>query len=426
MATAIIVPLLLIVCVILLRENIGIALNAIQSNKLRAIITMLIIAIGITALVGTLSAIDAIKNGINSNFTNMGANTFTIRGNENAVRVGRKGRKQKQYPVIRYQEALQFKKEFTFPCLTSISTLATFSGRLKYNGERTNPNIQIFGADDNYLQTAGYELAEGRNFSTNEINSITPVTIIGQEVSTALFGDKKSALNALISVGAAKYKVIGVLKSKGNSSGFGGDKIALIPLLNARQYFAKPDMSFTINVMVSNGQLLDLLLFEGTGLFRKIRKCDLASAANFDIVKSDNLASLLIDNLQKVTMGATIIGFITLLGAAIGLMNIMLVSVTERTREIGIRKALGATEVTIKNQFLIESIVICLMGGLLGIVLGITIGNLISFGLGVGFFIPWFWILNGLVICILVGLLSGYIPAQRASKLDPIESLRFE
>lgn len=411
---------------VLIKENIFIALNAIQSNKLRAIITMLIIAIGITALVGILSAIDAIKNGINSNFTDMGANTFTIRGSENMIRGGKRGKKKKQYPSIRYQEAIEFKEAFNFPCISSISTLATFSGRIKYNGLRTNPNIQIFGTDENYLQTAGYELEEGRNFSPNEIKGVTNVVIVGKDVATALFGENKSALDKLISVGAAKYKVIGVLKSKGNSSGFGGDKISLIPLLNARQYFAKPDMSFTINILVPNGQLLDLLVYESKGVFRKIRKCALNEADNFDLVKSDNLASLLIENLQKVTMGATIIGFITLLGAAIGLMNIMLVSVTERTREIGIRKALGATQVTIKNQFLIESIVICVMGGIMGIIFGIGIGNLISYGLGVGFFIPWFWIISGLIICIVVGLLSGYIPAKRASKLDPIESLRFE
>jgi putative ABC transport system permease protein len=185
-------------------------------------------------------------------------------------------------------------------------------------------------------------------------------------------------------------------------------------------------MSFTINVLTNNTGMLDIILNEARGTFRKIRKVPVTGHEDFDIVKSDNLASLLIGNLQKVTMGATIIGLITLLGAAIGLMNIMLVSVTERTREIGIRKAMGATQSVIRNQFLIESVVICMLGGLLGIFLGIVIGNLISMALDTGFFVPWFWITAGVIICIVVGLLSGYLPAKRASKLDPIESLRFE
>jgi putative ABC transport system permease protein len=217
-----------------------------------------------------------------------------------------------------------------------------------------------------------------------------------------------------------------VLKSKGNSSGFGGDKICIITLTNARQYFGNSDMSFTINVLSKKAGLVNTFLYEALGEFRKIRKISATQDDNFEIVKADNLANILLSDIKNVTAGATIIGFITLLGAAIGLMNIMLVSVTERTREIGIRKSLGATQRIIKNQFLIESVVICIMGGLIGILFGIIIGNVISYGLDTGFFVPWFWIISGVIICIVVGLISGYIPAQRASKLDPIESLRFE
>ncbi|MBL7930325.1 MAG: ABC transporter permease [Bacteroidia bacterium] len=401
-------------------------MDSIKANRLRALITMLIIAIGITALVGILSAIDAIKNGINNNFTDMGANTFTIRNADVNIRVGRKGRKARRYESITYKEALRFKNEFNFPVITSVNTMASFSARLKYEGAKTNPNIQVFGADENYLLTAGYDLEKGRNFSPSEINGSTHVTIIGKDVEKALFGTKKSALDKFIKVGSGRYKVIGVLKPKGNSAGFGGDKIAVIPLNNARQYFGRPDMSFTINVLAKNPAILDIMLNEARGTFRKIRKLALGAHDDFDIVKSDSLANLLIDNLQKVTMGATIIGLITLLGAAIGLMNIMLVSVTERTREIGVRKAMGATQAIIKNQFLIESVVICVLGGLIGIIFGIIIGNLISLALDTGFFIPWFWIITGVIICILVGLMSGYLPAKRASQLDPIESLRFE
>lgn len=387
---------------------------------------MLIISIGIMALVGILSAIDAIKNGINNNFTSMGANTFTIRNAEINIRVGRKGRKAKAFESITYQEALRFKKDFIYPVLTSVSTVASFNARIKYKDKKTNPNIQVFGSDENYILTAGYELESGRNFTPAEIVSGANLVILGKEIASTIFDKKTDPVDKLIKIGAMRYKVIGVLKTKGNGAGFGGDKLCIIPLTNARQYFGKPDMSFTINVLTKNNQLLDILVNEAKGTFRKIRKIPLGRPEDFDVVKSDNLATLLIGNLKKVTAGATIIGLITLLGAAIGLMNIMLVSVTERTREIGIRKAMGATQKIIRNQFLIESVVICVMGGLFGILLGIVIGNLISFALNTGFFVPWFWIISGVIICITVGLLSGYIPAKRASELDPIESLRFE
>ncbi len=387
---------------------------------------MLIIAIGIMALVGILSAIDAIKSSINSNFTSMGANTFTVRGRDMTMRIGKKGRAPKPYKSINFKEAMRFKEEFNFPSISSVSTMASFNARLKFASKKTNPNIQVFGGDENYLETSGYEMEAGRNFTPQEILFGSNAVIIGSELAFTLFPKDIKGLDKTISIGATKYKVIGILKSKGNSMGFGGDKICIIPLLNARQYFGRPDMSFTINVISKHPQLMDAAIDEATGLFRKIRKVDIQDEDNFEIIKSDNLASMLIGLIGKATLGATIIGIITLLGAAIGLMNIMLVSVTERTREIGIRKALGATQEAIKNQFLIESVVICVMGGLIGIVLGIVIGNLIGVSLNTGFFVPWFWIITGVIICIVVGLISGFIPAKRASKLDPIESLRFE
>jgi putative ABC transport system permease protein len=408
-----------------LQDNINVAVDSIKSNKLRAIITMLIIAIGIMALVGIFTAIDAIKNGINSNFTNMGANTFTIRNGDYGVRVGKRGRKAKRFESISYKEAMRFKQQFDMPSLTSISTLASMSSRLKYDKQKTNPNIQVFGTDENYLATGGYELGQGRNFTASEANSGRNLVIIGKDIEALLF-PKSKGLDKIISIGALKYRVIGVLKPKGSSAAFGGDKVCIVTLTNARQYFGSQKMDYTINVMVTHISKLEIVLEEARGLFRKIRQVSAVEDDDFSITKSDSLATMLIDDLNKVTMGATIIGIITLLGAAIGLMNILLVTVTERTREIGIRKALGATQQTIKNQFLIESIVICVLGGSIGILLGIIIGNLISMALDTGFFIPWFWMISGYVICVTVGLVSGYIPAKRASQLDPIESLRFE
>ena len=411
---------------LLLKENIKVATDSIKGNKLRAYITMLIIFLGITALVGISSAIDAIKGSINSNFTSMGANSFTIRNRDVSVRVGRHGKRAKKYQSITYKEAMRFKNEFAFPVTTAVSTMASFSSRIKFEAEKTNPNIQVFGGDENYLTTSGYELEKGRNFSPQEILTGTHIVMIGKDVEYALFKGKQKALDKFITINGGKYKVVGVLASKGNSMGFGGDKICIIPLTTARQYFSKPDMSFTISVLAKNAAWLDLALGEANGLFRKIRSVPIGEEENFEITRSDSLATMLIGLTSKASMGFIIIGIITLFGAAIGLMNIMLVTVTECTKEIGIRKAMGATAQTIKNQFLIESGVICFFGGGFGILMGIIMANVISLYFSSELFIPWFWIFMGFTICMVVGLISGYLPAKRASQLDPIESLRFE
>ncbi len=408
------------------KENIKISLGAIRSQLLRTILTVLIISFGIMALVGILTSIDAIKSSINSNFTSMGANTFSIRNREMSVRIGSNGKKPKRFRSITYDEAIRFSKEYSFPAKPSVSTFASMNSTMKYESKKTNPNIRVMGGDENYLVTSGYDLERGRNFSAQDVLYGNHVVILGKDVIDALFKKTDDPIDKVITIGSGKYKIIGVLKSKGNSMGFGGDKLGVLPLNNVRQYFSIPNMTFTINVLVNNSQLMEAATNEATGVFRTIRKVSIGEDNNFEVTKSDNLANMLIDNIQKVTAGATLIGIITLLGAAIGLMNIMLVSVTERTREIGIRKAIGATKKLIREQFLVEAIVICQIGGLLGILLGIIIGNLISFQLGVGFIVPWVWIISGIILCMFVGLIAGLYPAVKASNLDPIDALRFE
>jgi putative ABC transport system permease protein len=410
----------------LVLENINISLVSIRSHLLRTILTILIISFGIMALVGILTATDSIKFYLTQNFSMMGSNTLTIRNRSMNLHMGGNNHKEKRYEPITYNQALEFKERFDFPAFTSVFTRATGVATLKYEENKTNPNVGVMGTDENYLMTSGDEVEFGRNFTPNEIYYGFSSVILGASLVTDLFKNNEDPVGKIISIGPGKFKVIGVLKSKGSSMGFSGDRTCFIPVSNVRTNFPRPNMSFNINIMAKRPELVDAATGEATAILRNIRKVPVGMEDTFEITKSDNIAKMLIENIKYVTMAATIIGFITLLGAAIGLMNIMLVSVTERTREIGIRKAIGATKRVIRNQFLVESIVIGQLGGLLGIVLGILVGNVISLLIGSAFIVPWVWIATGVVLCFAVALISGIIPARKAANLDPIESLRYE
>ncbi|TDG37938.1 FtsX-like permease family protein [Pedobacter changchengzhani] len=407
------------------RENVSLALESIKSNRLRTLLTAMIIAFGLMALVGILTTVDAIERKMTEAFSSMGANSFTIRNRGIGIRIGKPGQKPKTFESIRYEQAIKFRDSLKAPATVAVSVFASNGSTVKYGSEKTNPNINVQGIDQNGLASQALALAEGRDFSPYELQLAGSVCIIGSEIGTKLF-KTKSPLNQFVNVGNNRFKIIGVLASKGSSIGFSGDRSVYVPLLKAKQINSSANPSYTITVMVSNNDIMENVIGEATALLRNIRKVKIGNTNNFEIIKSDAIAQTLMENLAIVIYGGVGVGIITLFGASIGLMNIMLVSVTERTREIGIRKAIGANPKVIRRQFLIEAVLICLMGGALGIFLGIMIGNLISLSMSGSFIIPWLFIFGGFALCILVGIASGYYPANKASKLDPVDALRYE
>lgn len=410
-----------------LYENIKLAFTSIYSNFLRALLTCSIIAFGIMALVGILTAIDTIKASLSDNFASMGTNTFNVIRKGTGIKGGQRGQKRVIGAPITYLQTVSFKEKYPYPAIVSISALGSMSAAVRFKNEETNPNMTVYGADENYLQVSGYAIQAGRNITAEEAIQGRNVAIIGSAIFDKLFkSDITRALNQTINVTGINYTVIGILKEKGASMTFSGDKMVIIPLTTLRQYFGSQTNSYNLSIAVNQADELPNAMASAEGVLRRVRGVSLGAEADFELETSDGLISLVLDNTNTLRLAAIFIGLVTLFGAAIGLMNIMLVSVTERTREIGICKSLGATRNNILVQFLVEAIVICQIGGILGVVFGILAGNSVSALVGGAFIIPWNWILLGLTLCFIVGLASGLYPAMKAARLDPIEALRYE
>jgi putative ABC transport system permease protein len=411
----------------LFAENIKQGLGSVRAHATRAVITSSIIAIGIAALVGILTSISAMQIAVTKTFSKMGSQSYTIR---DASGVRRFGEASDSEP-IKFDQAWEFQKRMEAQGATvALQVNADFTAKASFQSAETNPNVRVLGVDADYLKTANYDLESGRTFTDNEVNHAVPVVVVGQEILEKLFPGsqrKDRALNQVIAVNGKPYRVIGQLQSKGSSMGMsGGDRVIFLPVTRAQRDMKMASDNCVITVAVDAVIDLEGSMSEAYSMMRRIKRLTPADEDNFLIQQSSALANEALENIKMVSGVGTVIAIITLLGAAVSLMNIMLVSVTERTREIGLRKALGATAKQIKNQFLVEAVVICQIGGLGGIVLGLIIGNLVGTALGAGFVAPWEWMLLALVVCVVVGLVAGLYPAQKASKLDPIEALRFD
>lgn len=410
----------------LLKENIRIALGSIKTQLLRTILTILIIAIGITALVGILTVVSALKNTLSTNFASMGSNTFNISQYETSTRRRGGGDVDKVNPIISYPEAKAFKENYNYPFTeTSLSFTASSKAEVKFESQKTDPEISIVGVDEHFLNNSGLETTLGRNFTGFDIDNNAYVCIVGSDFEKGLLKDV-NPIDKVISVRGAKFRVIGVLKEKGSTFGNSQDLRVLIPIQVARSLFTAPNINYTMSVMVAKEALLDEAVDYANNSMRRVRKLNPVQENNFGVSRSDDLINRISEITDVLSASAWIIGIITIFGSSIALMNIMLVSVTERTREIGIRKALGAKRSTIAFQFFIETLIIGQLGGLVGIIFGILIGYLFSSLFDFSFIIPWGAVIAAVITTFLVAVVSGSYPALKASKLDPIEALRYE
>ena len=404
------------------------AFRSLKANFLRTFLTLLVIAVGITCLVGILTAIDSFLFSMSDSFSRLGANSYNIRPKSEQIQTRGQGRTIKRADPISFDQAMTFKEKLDFPgAKVSIEDPCGDRNEIQFGDEKTNPTIILYGIDENYFDVMAYDLQEGRNFTDSEIKSGSPKVIIGMGIVDKIFNENpKAAMNKVISVNADRYKVIGVLKEKGSSVNDKSDDRVFIPLGSSVAKYGYAKKNYRVNVAVEDATQMDNAISAAIIPLRNIRGLKPGKENDFEIRKSDSVLKQLQEMTSGIRLGTIVIAMMTLLGAAIGLMNIMLVSVTERTKEIGVCKALGAKRRNILTQFLTEAVVICQAGGLVGIVLGIALGNGVSMIMDGPFVVPWNWMLLALMVCLAVGVISGLYPAMKAARLDPIESLRYE
>lgn len=417
----------------------SLAFRTVRSNKLRTGLTVAIIAFGIMALIGISTAIKALNQKLSESFSTMGANAFTVRFRERTIRFGgggggemklsrmgkKKEKKSNMGKRITKDEAELFVERYHYPSIKSISVTGSRSTIVSYKDKKTSPNVMMNGGDENYLLLNGFTIAAGRNMNRMEVRSGINVCLLGYDVAQKLFREPAMAVNAQVKINNIPYRVLGVMDSRGSSFGFSRDNMVIIGYNNIDKNF-QPNNSYIIGIMTNDFREVQLAMGEAEATFRPIRRLAITEDNNFALDRSDSVAEKAMNSLGFLTISATVIGVITLIGAAIGLMNIMLVSVSERTKEVGLVKAIGGKSKMVRRQFLLEAMIISILGALFGIALGIILGNVAALLFGTGFIIPWDWVIGGVVACSAVGLAAGLYPAWKAGRLNPIEALRYE
>ena len=406
-----------------IKESFRMAIEAIRQNKLRSILTLLGISIGVFSVIGVMTAIRTLESSVNSQLDIFGTNTFMVQKYP-AIRIhgpGNKYRKRKNIDFFQYEE---LKRRAKLPLRVSVAD-DTGERNIRYKDNVLKKTADVVGVDEWGLRTYKTYLADGRNFTEDDIRFSRNITILGPDVVDILF-PFEDPIGKVIQIKGLDYTVIGVTERKGQAFGQSQDYFALIPISLYLQRYSSRWTSLGINVEAESPEIFEKTIDEVIGLMRVIRKVPPEKENDFEILSNEELLETFAGLTGGIKIFASAVSVIALLVAGIGIMNIMLVSVTERIKEIGIRKAIGATKGDIMTQFLTEAVFLSQFGGIVGVILGILGGNIVAVLLNVPAVIPMDWAFYGLVVCSVIGIGFGIYPAWRAANLDPIESLRYE
>jgi len=408
----------------ILDETLLIALDSVKANKLRSILTLTGISIGVFSIIAVMTAIQVLQSSVEAGLTQLGGNTFQIQKFPNGPGSREDRDRFKNRRNITYDQALQVKEKASLPMYVGIEDW-NFGEVMKSDFDQTKPNVQIAGGDYGFFPNNGYDVVNGRSITEDDVNFERNVIVVGQDVSKKIFPNM-NPVGQTMQFHGFKFEVVGVLEIKGSSFGQSQDNIVIIPLTTFFKMYGKQREDIHITVMAKSADLVEATQDEVSQILRSARKVPAGEENDFYVYSNDSV----IDSFNSFTaafkIAAAVISFIALFAAGIGIMNIMLVSVTERTKEIGIRKAIGAPKQSILVQFVSEAIILCQLGGFLGILLGAIVGNVVALLLDIQPVFPWIWATIGVVVCSIVGVVFGAYPAYKAANLDPIEALRYE